>query len=617
MRHRTHFLTATLCTIVVTALLIADGNPAFAQKKPKKQKQQQQVTSSGDARAFVERAEKRLLELWSAQQRAAWVQSNFITDDTEIMSAEAQKDVVAATMELAAEAKRYEGAKLPADVERKLELLKLSMTLPAPENPKDQEELARISVSLESDYGKGKYCPEEGKCLDLNEMSDIMAKSHDADELLKMWTGWRTVSPPMRARYQRLVELGNKGARELGFADLGAMWRSNYDMPPAKFAAEMERLWQQVRPLYLSLHAYVRTMLEQQYGNDLVPEGGLIPAHLLGDMWAQSWLNIYPIVAPADSAEGFNLTDVLKNKDVDVIKMVKYGEGFFVSLGFDPLPESFWKRSLFVKPADRDVVCHASAWDIDFVDDVRIKMCIEVNQEDFTTVHHELGHNFYQRAYDAQPPLFRDGANDGFHEAIGDAIALSITPGYLRQIGLLDETDVPTGEIPQLLKMALDKVAFLPFALMVDQWRWKVFSGAIKPADYNKSWWDLIAQYQGIKPPVPRSENDFDPGAKYHIAASVPYARYFLATFLEFQFHRALLREAGYTGPLDQGSIYGSKAAGEKLNKMLQMGRSRPWPEALQVLTGQKTIDATALLEYFAPLQKWLDEQNQGKKVGF
>ena len=598
---------------LILSALLATPTPATAQKKGKKT-----GATAAEAEAFIRNAEKRLLDLWVKSQRASWVQSNFITDDTELMSADAQKEVLAATMELAADATRFKGLKLPADVARKLDLLKLSITMPAPSKPAEEEELTKIAVSLESDYGKGRYCPEgvNGDCLDLNQMEDIMAKSHDPDELLKVWTGWRTVSPPMRARYQRLVELANKGARELGFADLGAMWRSNYEMPPDKFAAEMERLWQQVKPLYLSLHAYVRARLADKYGTDLVPEDGLIPAHLLGNMWGQSWINLYPIVAPADSEAGFELTDVLKSKDVDAKKMVKFGEGFFVSLGFDPLPESFWKRSLFVKPADRDVVCHASAWDIDYVDDLRVKMCIEINGENFTTVHHELGHNFYQRAYDRQPPLYRDGAHDGFHEAIGDAIALSITPAYLRQIGLLDENDVVTGEIPQLLKMALDKVAFLPFALMVDEWRWKVFAGQTSSADYNKSWWQLVEKYQGVKSPVPRSETDFDPGAKYHVAASVPYARYFLATILEFQFHRALLREAGYTGPLDQGSIYNSGAAGAKFKKMLELGRSRPWPEALRALTGETRMDASALLEYFAPLKKWLDEQNANAKRG-
>jgi peptidyl-dipeptidase A len=297
--------------------------------------------------------------------------------------------------------------------------------------------------------------------------------------------------------------------------------------------------------------------------------------------------------------------------------MVHYGENFYKSLGFAPLPPTFWERSLFTKPADRDVVCHASAWDIDSKDDLRIKMCIQVRDVDFVTIHHELGHNFYQRAYKNQPPLFQGGANDGFHEAIGDTIALAITPEYLQKINLLDKVPPPEADIPILLRQALDKVAFLPFGLMIDQWRWKVFSGEIKPADYNTTWWELRRKYQGIAPPVQRSEADFDPGAKYHVAANVPYMRYFLADMLEFQFYQALCRESGYKGPLNRCTFYGSKEAGEKFNKMLEMGQSKPWPDALEALTGERQVNAGAILEYFAPLKKWLDEQNKGQKEGW
>jgi peptidyl-dipeptidase A len=291
--------------------------------------------------------------------------------------------------------------------------------------------------------------------------------------------------------------------------------------------------------------------------------------------------------------------------------MVKYGESFFTSLGFESLPASFWERSLFTKPQDREVVCHASAWDVDAQKDVRIKMCIKINDEDFVTVHHELGHNYYQMAYAPQSYLYQDSANDGFHEAIGDTIALSVTPEYLKKIGLIDQVPDASSDIGLLLKMALDKIAFLPFGYLVDQWRWKVFSGEVKPQDYNKAWWELVGKYQGLAAPVARSEKDFDAGAKYHIAANVPYARYFLATVLQFQFHRALCRIAGYKGPLHRGSIYGNKEAGAKLKQMLAMGMSRPWPEALKALTGEDRMDATAIVDYFAPLKKWLDEQNK------
>ena len=619
---RATFLKWGVAAIVIAAGIIsAQGHTTMTASthiaRPEDEHAQKAPPTAEEARAFVETAETRLLKLWIAASRASWVQQTFITDDTEEIAAEADQAVKAATAELAAEARRYEGLKLPEDVARKLKLIKLTVDIPAPRDPAESAELSQITASLESDYGKGKWCPDgpQGKCQSLNDLENIMATSRDADELLRVWVGWHTIAPPMRKRYARMVALANKGARETGFTDTGAMWRSNYDMPPDAFAAELDRLWQQVRPLYVSLHAYVRWQLEKKYGAGLVSEDRPIPAHLLGNMWAQGWTNIYPLIAPPNADPGYDLTEILKAKQIDPVGMVHYGERFFISLGFAPLPQTFWERSLFTKPRDREVVCHASAWDVDFAEDLRIKMCIEQKADDFTTIHHELGHNFYQRAYDQQPPLFRGSANDGFHEAIGDTIALSVTPEYLKQIGLLETVPPASADIGLLLHRALDKVAFLPFGLLIDKWRWEVFSGKVTLENYNKAWWELREKYQGVAPPVARSEADFDPGAKYHVASNTPYARYFLAAILQYQFHRALCREAGYKGPLHRCSIYDNKEAGARLNKMLSMGASRPWPEALEVLTGEKQMDATAILEYFAPLKAWLDEQNKGHKV--
>jgi peptidyl-dipeptidase A len=420
----------------------------------------------------------------------------------------------------------------------------------------------------------------------------------------------------MRDDYRRFVELANMGARELGFADTGAMWRSGYDMPPEEFAAELNRLWGQVRPLYEALHCHVRARLREHYG-DAVPAGGPLPAHLLGNMWAQSWGNVYELVAPPDADPGYDLDERLEAAGYDPLEMVRSGENFFSSLGFAPLPDTFWERSMFTKPADRDVVCHASAWDVDQVDDLRIKMCIKITAEDFRTIHHELGHNYYQRAYNQQPFLYRNSANDGFHEAIGDVIALSVTPSYLVEIGLLENEPDPAKDLGLLMGDALDKVAFLPFGLLIDQWRWKVFSGEIPAEGYNQGWWDLRLKYQGIAPPVERTEQHFDPGAKYHIPGNTPYTRYFLAHVLQFQFHRDLCAIAGYQGPLNRCTIYGSAEAGERLARTLEMGQSRPWPEALALISGSGEMDATAILDYFAPLKAWLDEQNAGRRCGW
>jgi len=572
--------------------------------------------SAAEAKAFVEKAEQRLLKLWIDQGRAQWIKSTYITDDTEILAAQADERAISAGVEYAKKATRFDRSKLREETARKLKLLKISLTLATPADPREAAELTRITAAMEAVYGKGKYCPTPDKCLDLEDITKIMANSRDPKELLDVWTGWHAIARPIKKDFVRYVELANKGARELGFKDTGALWRSKYDMAPDAFSAELDRLWEQVKPLYLSLHAYVRWKLREKYG-DAVPANGPIPAHLLGNMWAQTWDNVYPLVAPKDADPGYDLTQILKSRKTEPLQMVKYGEGFFASLGFDPLPKTFWVRSMFTKPKDREVVCHASAWDIDYVDDLRIKICIDITAEDFTTIHHELGHNFYQRAYDKQPALFRDSANDGFHEAVGDTIALSVTPEYLVELGLLEKAPDTSKDIGLLLNKALEKIAFLPFGLTIDQWRWKVFSGEITPENYTKTWWDLKRKYQGVAPAVARSEEDFDPAAKYHVAANVPYMRYFLADILQFQFHRALAKTAGCTGPLNRCSIYGNKEAGRRLNDMLSMGQSRPWPDALETLTGQRQMDATAIRDYFAPLQKWLDEQNKGKPVGW
>jgi peptidyl-dipeptidase A len=579
--------------------------------------------TAAEAQRFIDKVDKDLVDLSTKASRAGWVAENFITDDTEELSAQAQTALTIAVQRYAIEAKRFDHVQLSETLRRKLLLLKLALVAPPPGNPQEAAELTRLQVGLQADYGKGTYCRKttgssKDECFQLPDLEKILRESRDPKALLEAWQGWHTISRPMRQRYARFVELSNKGARELGFGNTGEMWRSRYDMSPQEFEKELERLWTQVRPLYLQLHAYVRTKLGEKYGTELVPPNGLIPAHLFGNMWAQEWGNAYDVVAPKTSnAAGVDVTSLLAAKQVDAKGMVKYAEGFFTSLGLQKLPDTFWERSLFVKPRDRDVVCHASAWDIDTQDDVRIKVCLNPTGEDFVVVHHELGHDYYSLAYKKLPFAFQDGANDGFHEAIGDAVALSITPTYLKQVGLLEEIPPPAGDTALLLRTALDKVAFLPFGLLIDQWRWKVFAGEVAPADYNKAWWDLRAKYQGISRPSAATSEDFDPGAKYHVPANTPYTRYFLARILQFQFYRAMCREAGFTGPLYRCSFYGSKEAGRKLEAMLEKGASQPWQKTLFEMTGERQIDATAMIDYFQPLLKWLEAQNKGTKLGW
>jgi peptidyl-dipeptidase A len=562
---------------------------------------------------FITVLEDELLKLWIAQERASWVKATYITDDTDAIAAAAEEAVMELVSRKATEAQRFTRVDLSSTEKRKLELLRSSIDLPAPTDPLKRTELAEVSASLKTRYGKAKVC-EKGDCRTLDDLSRLMSKSDGYDELLAAWKGWHDTAKPARAEYAKLVELGNEGARELGFANLGDLWKSRYDMPPDAFEKELARLWGQVKPLYDALHCYVRAKLAEKYGADKVPEGGPIPAHLLGNMWSQEWTTLYPLLAPEKQGT-VDVTQALVRQKYDPRRMVEQAEKFFSSLGLAPLPKTFWERSMFTRPRDRDVVCHASAWDIDWKDDLRIKMCIEVNADDFTTIHHELGHNYYQRAYKDKSALFAGSANDGFHEALGDTISLSVTNKYLVDIGLLDKE--PPDNLNPLMQRALEKIAFLPFGYVVDQWRFDVFKGAVKEAEYNDHWWKLRRDIQGVVPPVARAADDFDPGAKYHVPANVPYTRYFLATILQFQIHRGLCKAIGFEGPLYKCSIYGNKEAGKRLQQMMEMGMEKPWPEALAAVTGETRMDASAIIEYFQPLIDWLNAQNADKKCGW
>jgi len=576
------------------------------------------VPSAADVAQFVDETEASLAKLGQHSERNEWVLANFITFDTELLAAAAGEKVTAAKVQAASDAASYidtEG--LDEATQRKLGYLRTGITIPAPRDPEKTAEQAEIGARMGGIYGRGKFCRSEDDCLALGELENILAESRDPEAQLEAWEGWHQISKPIKPLYQRQVELANEAARDLGFADLGQLWRSNYDMDAGAFATELDRVWGEVKPLYDALQCHVRAELNEFYGDEIVPAQGPIPAHLLGNMWAQSWENIYAIVGPGEADAGYDLTAILQQREFTPISMVETGEAFFSSLGFAELPDTFWERSLFVKPADRDVVCHASAWNVDEVEDLRIKMCIEVNAEDFRTIHHELGHNYYQRAYNHHSYLFRNSANDGFHEAIGDVLSLSITPRYLVQIGLLESEPDASGDLALLMRTALQKVAFLPFGLVMDQWRWRVFAGEVGPEGYNDLWWELREQYQGVSAPNARSADAFDPGAKYHIPGNTPYARYFLAHILQFQFFRSLCEISENEGPIHRCSFYGSKLAGERLNQLLEMGRSEPWPVALEALTGSSQMDASAILDYFAPLQNWLDEQNKDRTCGW
>lgn len=571
---------------------------------------------------WVDMVEKTTFDFGVEFARISWINSTYIMHDSDVLAAKYGAEATEMSVAYANDAAKFARvAGLSPDVARKLDMLRNSIVMPAPVRDGAATELNEIATRLGSAYGKGKATLNGKEIPGVDAEAEMGNLARTPAELSEMWASWHdNVGAPMRDDYTRMVAIANDGAKELGFADLGAMWRSNYDMDPDQFAAETERMWQEVKPLYVALHTYVRAKLNAKYGETVQPANGPIRADLLGNMWAQEWGNIYPLVAPKGAGDiGYDLTDLIEKKGLSEVDMVKAGEQFFSSLGFEPLPETFWERSQFVKPQDREVVCHASAWDVDNVDDLRIKMCIKRNADDFKVIHHELGHNYYQRAYNEKSPLYLTGANDGFHEAIGDMIALSITPDYLVQIGMLDKSQVPSADkdVGLLLREAMDKVAFLPFGLMVDRYRWSLFDGSVAPADYNEQWTALRCQYQGIVPPVARGPEAFDPGAKYHVPGNVPYTRYFLARILQFQFYKAACDQAGWTVPLHRCSFYGNEEVGKNLNAMLEMGASKPWPDALEAFTGTRQMSGKAMLEYFAPLMAWLEEQNKGKPQGW
>ncbi len=597
------------------AVALTLSAPAFAADTPTT------IPTAAEADAFVAAAEKDYAAFSVSAARASWINQTYITDDSDAIAAEYGAKGTEMGVRFAKGAARFDGVTgLSYDTRRKLDILKQGLVLPAPDAPGAADELNMLATKLQSAYGKGRGTLD-GQPINGSDIEARMGTERDPAKLQQMWASWNdNVGAPMKDDYVRIVEIANQGARDLGYADLGAMWRAGYDMPADDFAKLVDKLWDEVKPLYDQLHCYTRAKLNEKYGDAVQPATGPIRADLLGNMWAQEWGNIYDIVAPKGAGDiGYDVTELLTAKGYDAVKMVKTGEGFYTSLGLAPLPASFWERSQITKPRDREVVCHASAWDVDNKDDLRIKMCTKVNSDDFVTIHHELGHNFYQRAYNRQPYLYLNGANDGFHEAIGDFMALSITPDYLVKIGLLDKAQVPGADKDTglLLRQAMDKVAFLPFGLLMDKWRWGVFSGATKPADYQRSWDVLRLEYQGVKAPVERPADGFDPGAKYHVPGQTPYARYFLARILQFQFYEAACRQSGWTGPLHRCSFYGNKKVGAKFNKMMEMGASRPWPEALAAFTGSREMSGKAMIAYFKPLMTWLQAQNKGRACGW
>ena len=578
--------------------------------------------TSEDLDKFLAEVEQEYKEEGPIINSASWISSNFITYDSQKVIADYGTRYTLKSLERSRQASNFDNLDTSPENKRMLSILKSSFVMPPPLDKTLASELSQISTGLEAMYGTGEYCYEDGACYDLEAFESIIDNSRDPDELLKAWKGWHEIGKPMKPMYMRMVEIGNEGSKDLGYEGLSDLWFSKYDMPADEFLDETDRVWEEVKPLYDALHCHVRAKLNDYYGDEIVSESGPLPVHLLGNMWGQSWSNIYDLVYTEESnSNSVDVTKIIADKNINEIQMVEYAEDFFISIGFDPLPETFWERSLFVKPRDRSVVCHASAWNLDPANnDLRIKMCIERNEEDFITIHHELGHIFYYQAYNHLPTLFQGGANDGFHEAFGDLLTLSITPDYLTKIDFISEEQANIAKedpIGLLMKQALEGVVVVPWALMLDKWRSGVFNGDIKEDELNTLWWQLREEYQGIGTSDDRTEEYFDPGAKYHIPGNTPYTRYYLARIMQYQFHEALCNQINFDGYLHECSIYGNKDAGEKIISTMAMGESLPWQDAFENITGSRKLSGTSILNYYAPLKEWLDEQNQDRVCGW
>uniref|UniRef100_A0A8D3AI04 Angiotensin-converting enzyme n=1 Tax=Scophthalmus maximus TaxID=52904 RepID=A0A8D3AI04_SCOMX len=574
-------------------------------------------TDELDAKKFLDEYNSTAEGVWNAYTEASWKYNTDINEGNKQAMLEKNLEMAGHTLKFGQKARQYDSTDFQdGSVKRIIKKLSDIERAALPSAQLEEviyKEYNTLLSNMETKYSVAEVCRDNGTCHPLDpDLQKIMAESRDYDELLFAWKGWRDAAGKvLRQDYKRYVELANQAAKINGHPDNGAFWRSLYETPT--FEEDLESLWKELEPLYQNVHAYVRRALYKKYGPKYINLKAPIPAHLLGNMWAQTWSGIMDLAMPYPHATQVDATPAMVEQGWNAIKMFQESDKFFTSLGLLPMPQEFWNKSMLEKPSDgRQVVCHASAWDFYNRKDFRIKQCTVVTMDDLITVHHEMGHVQYFLQYKDQPVSFRDGANPGFHEAIGDVLALSVsTPKHLQSIGLLDKVESNAeSDINFLMSMALDKIAFLPFGYLMDQWRWKVFDGRIPPTEYSKEWWNLRMKYQGLSPPVARTEDDFDPGAKFHIPANVPYVRYFVSFIIQFQFHKALCEAAKHVGPLHTCDIYTSKEAGKLLGDVMKLGSSKPWPEAMTMITGQPKMSAQPLMQYFQPLIQWLEAEN-------
>ncbi|XP_025976569.2 angiotensin-converting enzyme 2 [Dromaius novaehollandiae] len=562
---------------------------------------------------------------------ASWNYNTNITEETSMKMNEADAKWSAFYDEASRNASNFPLANITDDLIR-LQIQSLQDRGSSVLSSEKYTRLSTVLNTMSTIYSTGTVCKPSDpfNCLVLEPGLDaIMADSTDYHERLWAWEGWRAdVGRLMRPLYEEYVDLKNEAAKLNGYSDYGDYWRANYeaDYPEAykysrdQLIEDVEKTFEQIKPLYEQLHAYVRHRLEQFYGPELISSTGCIPAHLLGDMWGRFWTNLYALTVPYPAKPNIDVTSAMVENNWDVLKIFKTAEAFFASVGLYNMTEGFWNNSMLTEPTDnRKVVCHPTAWDMG-KEDYRIKMCTKVTMDDFLTAHHEMGHIEYDMAYSHLPYLLRSGANEGFHEAVGEIMSLSAaTPQHLKSLGLLEPTfqeDAET-EINFLLKQALTIVGTMPFTYMLEKWRWMMFNGKITKQEWMKRWWEMKREIVGVVEPVLHDETYCDPAALFHVANDYSFIRYYTRTIYQFQFQEALCKAAEHTGPLHTCDITNSTAAGQNLRQMLELGRSKPWTQALESITGEKYMNATPLLNYFEPLFNWLQKNNSGRSVGW
>ncbi|XP_041066850.1 angiotensin-converting enzyme 2 [Carcharodon carcharias] len=591
-------------------------------------------TPEDEARAFLKKFSEEAVNLVYNSSLASWEYNTNITKENAFkMNLVGDKWTVYYQKASNESSKFNIGEIKDKEIKKQLQMLqdKGSGVLP----PNDLKRLNHIQNEMAAIYGTGTVCypSEPSQCMELEPgLTKLMANSKDYNERLWAWEGWRVnVGKRLRPLYEGYVELKNKAAKMNGYEDYGDYWRGNYETDDDEEYAysrkdllrDVKSLFGEIKPLYRELHAYVRAKLGDTFGPEHISSTGCLPAHLLGDMWGRFWGNLYSWSIPYPHQEDIDVTPEMVKQGWNPKEMFQKADAFFQSLGLQAMNDNFWHYSMIEKPTDgRKVVCHPTAWDMGNGADFRIKMCTEVNMENFLTVHHEMGHIQYDMEYANQTYLFRDGANEGFHEGVGEIMSLSAaTPLYLKSLGLLPDSFIEKNEtdINFLLKQALTIVGTLPFTLMMEEWRWKMFQGRIPKDQWMKMFWEMKREMVGVVEPLPHDETYCDPAALYHISNDYSFIRYYTRTFYQFQFHEALCRKAKHSGELHKCAITNSTKAGKALRDMLRLGKSQSWTRALQLVTGETKMNAAPLLKYFQPLYDWLKKNNaeNGRMIGW